>query len=243
MDGPYLERGESILLTTDRVNVNSIQYDLLLTTRNLILVDISYTQIQPQKIPLLTILSVKGGKTATGDLVITLYFSDTSQTGSGQMNLIFSRYPSEQRERERDEWLKTLMEHIVLVRQETLGTRTVTSGPDTGIRPVTRRVIAPEIQPPHTTIIDTSPEPVDLSIVHDEPGPQREEFAEQVTIAETKQPEEIPAEPQLEEVSPDSVSSIIPERIVTPVPEEEPAEQVTIPETTQPEEIPAEPQL
>ena len=74
MDGPYLERGESILLTTDRVNVNSIQYDLLLTTRNLILVDISYTQIQPQKIPLLTILSVKGGKTATGDLVITLSF-------------------------------------------------------------------------------------------------------------------------------------------------------------------------
>jgi hypothetical protein len=80
MDSPYLESGESIVLTTDRVSVNSEQYDLLLTTRYLILVDIRYAQFQPQKIPLLAILSVKGGKISTGDLVITLFFSDTSRT-------------------------------------------------------------------------------------------------------------------------------------------------------------------
>ena len=205
MDGPYLERGESILLTTDRVSVNSLHYDLLLTTHNLILIDITYTQAQPQKIPLLTILSVKGGKTATGDLVITLYFSDTSQTGSGQMNLIFSRYPGEQRERERDEWLKTLMEYIVSARQETLGTRTNTTEKDTGIRPETRRVIAPEMQPPHTTRIETHPEPVELYIVHDEPVPQLvfEEPAESVSSPEPAQPEERPAESEMEEAASD----------------------------------------
>jgi len=61
---PYLESGESFILTTDRVRVNTVQYDLLLTTRYLILIDVRYAQFQPQMIPLLTIQSVKGGKTA-----------------------------------------------------------------------------------------------------------------------------------------------------------------------------------
>jgi hypothetical protein len=241
MDGPYLERGESILLTTDRVSVNSIQYDLLLTTQNLILIDNTYTQAQPQKIPLLAILSVKGGKTATGDLVITLYFSDLSQAGSGQMNLIFSRYPGEQRERERDEWLKTLMEYIVSARQETLGTRTNTAEPDTGIRPVTRRVIAPEMQPPHTTIIETYPEPVELSIVHDESGPQLVpiEPAEPTSIPEPVQPDERAAESEPEETAPEEGSTISP-IIVTSLPQEESAEPVSFPEPAHPEEKPAE---
>ncbi len=60
--GPYLESGESIILTTDRIRVNSVQYDMLLTTRNLILVDVGHTRFQPLMYPLLSILSVKGGK-------------------------------------------------------------------------------------------------------------------------------------------------------------------------------------
>ena len=39
MGSPYLESGESLILTTDRVSVNTVQYDMLLTTRYLILVD------------------------------------------------------------------------------------------------------------------------------------------------------------------------------------------------------------
>ena len=93
MSGPYLKRGESILLTTDRVSINSLLYEALLTTRHLILVDIRYDQFLPQKIPLSTILSVKGGKIATGEPVITLIFSDNdSRSGSGPMVLYL--YPA-----------------------------------------------------------------------------------------------------------------------------------------------------
>ena len=116
---PYLEIGESLILTTDRVSVNTVQYDVLLTTRYLILVDARYAQFQPQMIPLLTIQSVKGGKTASGELVITLFFTENGSSGKPEpMVLIFSQQPGEQRKRERDDWLKTLMGLIVSVRQE-----------------------------------------------------------------------------------------------------------------------------
>jgi hypothetical protein len=202
MDSPYLERGESIILTTDRVSFNSAQYDVLLTTRHLILVDVRYARFQPQKIPLLAILSVKGGKIATGDLVITLSFSDTSLTGSDQMNLIFSRYPGEQRDRERDEWLKKIMECIVAVRQETIGSRTIPPEQGIGIRPVSRRTIAPEMQPPHTTIIESRTEPVELSIIHDEPESlvSLEEPAEPISITDVRLPEVIPPEEEPERI-------------------------------------------
>jgi hypothetical protein len=242
MDSPYLEHGESIILTTDRVSINSAQYDVLLTTRYLILVDVRYAQFQPQKIPLLEILSVKGGKTAVGDQVITLYFSDTSLTGgSGQMNLIFSRYSGEQRDRERDEWLKKLMECIVAVRQETIGPKT-NPAQDTGIRPATRRTIAPEMQLPHTTVINIRPEPVELSIIHNEPESPAspEEPAEPVSIPDVTFPEVTPPEEEPEITVTDTVSPDLPESSAVPAPREEPAEPVSIPDVTFPEVTPPE---
>ena len=166
MDSPYLESGESIVLTTDRVSVNSRQYDLLLTTRYLILIDIRYARFLPEKIPLQTVLSVKAGKIATGDPAITLCFSDTDQ-----MDLIFSRQPGEERGRERDEWLRKLMELVVASRQEPISPREAPAEQDTGIRPAKRGQIAPEMQLPHSTIIESRPEPIELAILPDEPGP------------------------------------------------------------------------
>jgi hypothetical protein len=170
MSSPYLKSGEFIILTTDRVCIKSVQYEVLLTTRHLILVDIRYAQFQPQAIPLSTILSVKGGKIATGEMVIILSFSDTSSTGdSGPMVLIFSQLPGEQRKRERDEWLKKLMGLIVSVRQETVNTSLPITDEEGGIRPSMRRSVAPEKIPPYTTVIDTRPVPVELTILPEEP--------------------------------------------------------------------------
>ena len=167
---PYLESGESLILTTDRVSVSAVQYDVLLTSRYLILVDAGYTQFQPEKIPLSTIQSVKGGKTASGELVITLFFIETDSRGrSGSMVLLFSQQPFEQRKRERDEWLKTLMGLIVSIRQETIYEGTTTAGPEIGIRPSKRRPISPEIPPPFTKVIESRPAQVELIIIHDEP--------------------------------------------------------------------------
>ena len=170
MGSPYLESGESLILTTDRVSVNTVQYDVLLTTRYLILVDVRYAQFQPQMIPLLTIQSVKGGKTANGELVITLFFTETgSSDKSESMVLLFSQQPGEQRKRERDDWLKTLMGLIVSVRQETSYNSITTADPEIGIRPSMRRPNAPEIPLPYTKIVDTRPAQIELIIMPDEP--------------------------------------------------------------------------
>jgi len=167
---PYLESDESLILTTDRVSVNTVQYDVLLTTRYLILVDVRYAQFQPQMIPLLTIESVKGGKTANGELVITLFFSDTGSTsGSDSMVLVFSQQPGEQRKRERDDWLKTFMGLIVSLRQETSFETLPDAYPETGIRPSVKRSIAPEIPLPYTKVVETRPAQIELIIIPDEP--------------------------------------------------------------------------
>jgi hypothetical protein len=162
------------------VSINSLLYEVLLTTRHLILVDIRYDQFLPQKIPLSTILSVNGGKITTGEPVISLIFSDNdSMSGSGPMVLIFTQQPGEQRKRERDEWLKNLMAHIVSVRQEFI---TSDSPPvDVGheIRPSSRRPGAHEKITPYTTTVDTSPAPVELVILPDE--------SESLVIAEDDQ--------------------------------------------------------
>jgi hypothetical protein len=180
---PYLESGESLILTTDRVSVNTVQYDLLLTTRYLILVDVRYAQFQPQMIPLLTIQSVKGGKTANGELVITLFFTETgSRGGSKSMVLLFSQQPGEQRKRERDDWLKTLMGLIVSVRQETSYEGVTAVDPEIGIRPSKRHQIAPEIPHPYTKVVESGPAQIELIIIPDEP--------ESPVISEEKQ--EIP---------------------------------------------------
>ena len=238
MDSPYLESGESIVLTTDRVSVSSDQYDLLLTTRYLILVDIRYALFQPQKIPLLAILSVKGGKIATGDLVITLFFSDTSRTGgSEQMNLIFSRHPGEQRERERDEWLKRLMELIVSARQEIIGSGTTSTDQKIGIQPATRRTVAPEMQPPHTTAINIHSAPIELNIIPDEPeSPAFPEEEPEVEAEHAEQSvEQLPADSGAVTTSPDTVPSIEPEIIAAPASQEEPAESHGMPDATKQE--------
>ncbi len=236
MDSPYLETGESIILTTDRVRINSQQYDLLLTTKYLVLIDIRYARFQPQKIPLRAILSVKAGKIATGDLAITLFFSDTSRTGgSDRMNLIFLRQPGEQRERERDEWLKKLMEHVVAGRQESIGHSVAPIDQDTGIRPARRRQIAPEMQLPHSTVIDLRPAPIELAVIHDEPegtaspGELVPEAGDRAPAGE-KSPETAPEAP----ASPDREIPDVTETFTPGVPSEE---FDSIPETTGAEEI------
>jgi hypothetical protein len=235
MDSPYLESGESIILTTDRVSIDSQQYDLLLTTKYLILIDIRYARFLPQKISLQTVLSVKAGKIATGDPVITLYFSDTSRTGgSDQMNLIFSRQPGEQRDRERDEWLKKLMEFVVAGRQEVIGPRTVPSRQEIGIRPATRRQIAPEMQLPHSTVIDSRPAPVELAIIHDE---AEEPVSPEVSASGAGEAETSEKESPEAPASPDREISEVPE-IITPGVSPEEIIGPGIPEIARTEEIP-----
>ncbi|MDD1699168.1 MAG: hypothetical protein LUQ04_00035 [Methanoregula sp.] len=192
---PYLETGESIILTTGRVSINSVQYDVLLTTRNLILVDDRYGDFQPRIFPLFIIQSVKGGKTTSGELAITIFFADTRGTGEPEpMVLLFSQHPRENRKRERDDWLKKLMELIISVHQKTVDNEIPSIDHEIGIRPSMRRPVAPEIPPPYTTVVDKRRAPIDLTIIHDEPeslvfSEEREAMPENAFFEENEKPE------------------------------------------------------
>lgn len=172
MGGPYLERGESIVLTTDRVRFNALQYDVLLTTRNLILVDAGQDRFLPSMYPLLSILSVKGGKTANGESVISIFFHEPeSRDDSEPMILVFSQQPGEQRKSERDEWMRKLMKLIVSARQETSMEGSSPADQKDGIQPSTRRTFAPDMPIPFKTAPDTRPEHVEFTVIPEEPEP------------------------------------------------------------------------
>lgn len=143
---------------------------MMLTTQRLILINSLYTQFEPKVILLSNIQSVKGGKIATGESVITISFIDTSSTGDSQpMNLIFTQQSGEQRKQERDEWLKILMEHVVSVREQTIRSDILPAEKRLETRPsgATQRPI--EMAIPHKTISESPPEPDKIVVLPDEP--------------------------------------------------------------------------
>jgi len=183
-------------------------------------------------IPLLTIQSVKGGKTANNELVITLIFANTGSSGKSEsMVLLFSQQPGEQRKRERDDWLKTLMGLIVSVRQETSCDSITTAVPEIGIRPSMRRPNAPEIPHPYTKVVHTRPAPIELIIIPDEPefpvfSEEKQELPDMTFPGEKTKSEVTPAPCAMKETpcasqvvsgSPDTLSPPIPVLEGTPV--------------------------
>jgi hypothetical protein len=217
MSNLYLDSGETIILTTPGVSFNAVLYDMMLTTRRLILVDSAYTRFEPQMIPLTTILSVTAGKVASGEPVITLTLTDTGSTGNvQQMNLIFSQQPGEQRKRERDEWLRNLMGHIISARDQTLSADIPPSpaGQEPGIRPAGAIPRPIEMALPRKLIIETPPDQEEPVILPDQPElsvvPEEEpELAATITPS-APAVEELPFIPKEEPESPDAVTPVAP---------------------------------
>jgi len=159
--GPYLKSGESIILTTDRVLIDDVEYDLILTSQRLALVDSDHTIDQPQVVPFATILSVKGGTTPAREPFITLTVIDpVGLEDSKTIDLIFSQQPYEDRAAECDRWVQKLIENIVSVRQEpaTTAKQQVPSKPR-GMNPTVRRFGAPEVPLPHSQVAGKSRRP------------------------------------------------------------------------------------
>jgi len=156
MAGPYLKSGESIVLTTDRVLIDDMEYDLILTTQRLALVDSDHTSDQPRVVPFATIISVKGGLTPAREPVITLTVTDPALNDETRtLDLIFSQQPYQDRSAECDLWVKKLIEHIVSVRQEPRPAgKSPAPEPARGIHPSIRRFIAPDVPLPHTEVTE-----------------------------------------------------------------------------------------
>src|SRR5512137_2957098 len=126
MGNPYLNRDETIILTTQRIRINSTLTDVMLTNQRLILVDPDHAQFRPQTIPLTTIETVMTGEDADGNPVISLSLSALTPQGATQSKeLIFSQKFRNERNQERDEWVKQLKEQIASVREEALSIKII----------------------------------------------------------------------------------------------------------------------
>jgi hypothetical protein len=159
MGNLYLISGESIIQTTDRISVNSVASELLLTNRRLILVDSTHSQLDPLVIPFASVVSLQGGWNNSGEPVITFTLTDPDSGGTQLLDLVFFQQPGEHRKEECDGWTQYLMDHIVLARQETIRTDAPASTREPGLHPSVHRWVAPDTLSPHTTIASSRPVP------------------------------------------------------------------------------------
>jgi stringent starvation protein B len=72
MVNPYLNRDESIILTTHNVSFNSLVTELILTNQRLIIFDTRHIQFRYQTIPLTTIETVMAREDTQGNPVMYL---------------------------------------------------------------------------------------------------------------------------------------------------------------------------
>ncbi len=109
---PDLYSDETVVLNAQNIKVKSVSFEVVLTTRRLILVDSKKHLIAPQEILLATLRDIETGENAIRDPTLTL--SIITNTGATrQMILTFSKAGSGgERKRECDEWAKILRQHI-----------------------------------------------------------------------------------------------------------------------------------
>ena len=172
MATPYLHSGESIVLTTHRVSVEAVSYDIMLTTERLFLIDNRNARFEPRVILLDTVLSVQGGKTPASEPVITLLFlPGDAGTVRPPVNLVFQQNPNEKRKAERDDWVRSLIQLSVSRRENAAVAETPVmpeSPGGAGLRPAARHGLAPERVRPLSNIADRSEEPAPVAVIPEE---------------------------------------------------------------------------
>jgi hypothetical protein len=111
MGDPDLRSDETVLVRTQEVYVKSIPFEGILTNKRIVLVDRAKNLLPPKEIPLATIKDVEGGENANRDPVVTV--TVITRTGeTRQMVLTFSRTSGGNRNKERDDWVKTLKDNV-----------------------------------------------------------------------------------------------------------------------------------
>jgi hypothetical protein len=246
MGSPYLNSGEAIVLTTNRVSANAVPYDVMLTTERIFFIDNRNARFEPRIIPLSAILSVQGGKTPAHDPVIALLFRTGEEEGTRQpLNLVFSQNPNENRKPERDDWMRTLIQLSIHQHEKEVVTRTPAVREETGktgLRPSVRHGVAPDMVRPLSNMADHRKEPAPVTIIPDDieggeiPMPP---LAVTPVREESAVPE--PEDPRFDLVPvPETLPSVpaIPTRIIIPQIIEEllPANKTTTPLGGQPPE-------
>jgi hypothetical protein len=171
MAAPYLNRDESIILTTHNVNFNFLVVELILTNQRLIIFDSRHPQIRYQTIPLTTIETVMSREDLQGNPEMYLSISPLTSDGAPlSKEFIFLRQPGGERRQECDTWLQQLKEQIALVRLQKLPDAQPAPSDDNDIIFDDIKTIipkpAPEESAPLATAPDATPEPVEPPAVH-----------------------------------------------------------------------------
>lgn len=144
MAAPYLNRDESIILTTHNVNFNSLVVELILTNQRLIIFDSRHPQIRYQTIPLATIETVMSREDAHGNPEMYLSLAPLTSDGAPlSKEFIFLRQSGGERSQECDAWLLHLKEQIALVRQQKLRDAEPAPSEDTDIIFDDAKTVAP----------------------------------------------------------------------------------------------------
>ncbi len=111
MSYPELYSDERVVLQTQNVKVKSVLFEVVLTTRRLVLIDTKKNSIPPQEINLATLKDVESGENAIRDPTITISII-TISGNTRQMVLTFSKISGGDRRRECDEWTRALRANI-----------------------------------------------------------------------------------------------------------------------------------
>jgi hypothetical protein len=134
MGNPYLNRDESIILTTHHVFFNSVVTEVIFTNQRLIFFDSGHAQLRYQTIPLATIETVMIREDNLGNPVIFLSISPITPDSPHQSReLTFSRQTTGDRKQECEAWVKQLKEQIASVRRQALSPTQPVSPQDTDI--------------------------------------------------------------------------------------------------------------
>jgi len=102
---------ESVVLQAQNVKVKSVSFEVVLTTRRLVLIDTKKNSIPPQEINLATLKDVESGENAIRDPTITISII-TISGNTRQMVLTFSKTSGGERRRECDDWVRALRQNI-----------------------------------------------------------------------------------------------------------------------------------
>ena len=111
MGSPYLNSGETIVLTTNRVVVDAIAYDVMLTTARIIFIDNRNPRFEPGRAR--SPLSSRCREERPLQMIRSLRYCSARKKGGDArppLNLVFSQNPGENRKPERDEWVRTIIQ-------------------------------------------------------------------------------------------------------------------------------------
>ena len=111
MSYPELYSDERVVLQAQNVKVKSVLFEVVLTTRRLVLIDSKKNSIPPQEINLATLKDVESGENAIRDPTITISII-TISGNTRQMVLTFSKTSGGERRRESDEWVRALRQNV-----------------------------------------------------------------------------------------------------------------------------------